>query len=185
MFKGHLVCRLKHQKNSKELDENKSQKGLFHFLPNRFLSIFSILLERLSVKNELYLSDQKQCEEESPFVSRSGSLEQHGFARNKIWTIDDDSPPLHPAEYIGKSSLDLLLKPSEEDLKCWPHCFEFRLRVALALNGDLTMISRIRNLDSKPFSFSFAFHTFFSISFIRYGKISIGLESTSLYWIGP
>ncbi|XP_058109040.1 putative glucose-6-phosphate 1-epimerase isoform X3 [Magnolia sinica] len=69
----------------------------------------------------LYLSHQKQCEEESPFVSRSGSLEQHGFARNKIWTIDDDPPPLHPAEYIGKSSLDLLLKPSEEDLKCWPH----------------------------------------------------------------
>ncbi|XP_058104712.1 uncharacterized protein LOC131248451 [Magnolia sinica] len=102
-----------------------------------------------------------------PQFGNSGSLEQHGFARNKIWTIDDDPPPLHPAEYIGKSSLDLLLKPSEEDLKCWPHCFEFRLRVALALNGDLTMISRIRNLDSKPFSFSFAFHTFFSISVIR------------------
>ncbi|XP_058095612.1 putative glucose-6-phosphate 1-epimerase isoform X1 [Magnolia sinica] len=97
----------------------------------------------------------------------SGSLEQHGFARNKIWTIDDDPPPLHPAEYIGKSAIDLLLKPSEEDLKCWPHCFEFRLRVALALNGDLTMISRIRNLDNKPFSFSFAFHTYFSISVIR------------------
>ncbi|XP_058109039.1 putative glucose-6-phosphate 1-epimerase isoform X2 [Magnolia sinica] len=56
-----------------------------------------------------------------PQFGNSGSLEQHGFARNKIWTIDDDPPPLHPAEYIGKSSLDLLLKPSEEDLKCWPH----------------------------------------------------------------
>ncbi|XP_058099367.1 putative glucose-6-phosphate 1-epimerase isoform X2 [Magnolia sinica] len=102
-----------------------------------------------------------------PQFGNSGSMEQHGFVRNKIWTIDDDPPPLHPAEYIGKSAIDLLLKPSEEDLECWPHCFEFRLRVALTLNGDLTMISRIRNLDSKPFSFSFAFHTYFFVSVIR------------------
>ncbi|XP_058096048.1 putative glucose-6-phosphate 1-epimerase isoform X3 [Magnolia sinica] len=111
-----------------------------------------------------------------PQFGNCGSLEQHGFARNKIWTIDDDPPPLHPAEYIGKSAIDLLLKPSEEDLKCWPHCFEFRLRVALALNGDLTMISRIRNLDSKPFSFSFAFHTYFSVSDISEVRIE-GLET--------
>lgn len=48
-------------------------------------------------------------------------LEQHGFARNKIWTIEDDPPLLHPNDSLGKSFVDLLLKPAEEDLKFWPH----------------------------------------------------------------
>lgn len=53
-----------------------------------------------------------------------GSLEQHGFARSKIWTVDDNPPPLHPNDSHGKSFIDLLLKPSEEDLKCWPYRYE-------------------------------------------------------------
>lgn len=53
-----------------------------------------------------------------------GSLEQHGFARNKVWAIDDN-PQLHPPnDSHGKSFIDLLLKPSEDDLKCWPHRYE-------------------------------------------------------------
>ena len=54
-----------------------------------------------------------------------GSLEQHGFARNKIWTVDDNPPPLHPNDSHGISFVDLLLKPSEEDQKGWPHRYEF------------------------------------------------------------
>ncbi|KAM7472267.1 hypothetical protein LguiA_010450 [Lonicera macranthoides] len=111
-----------------------------------------------------------------PQFGNCGSLEQHGFARNKIWTIDDDPPPLHPNDSQGKSFIDLLLKPSEEDLKCWPHSFEFRLRVALASDGNLTMISRIRNINGKPFSFSFAYHTYLSVSDISEVRIE-GLET--------
>lgn len=53
-----------------------------------------------------------------------GSLEQHGFVKNKIWTIDENPPPLHPNDSRGKSFVNLLLKPSEEDLKAWPHRYE-------------------------------------------------------------
>lgn len=47
--------------------------------------------------------------------------------------------------------------------------YEYRLRVALGPGGDLTLISRIRNTnsDGKPFSFTFAYHTYFSVSDIR------------------
>ncbi|KAK9279823.1 hypothetical protein L1049_013505 [Liquidambar formosana] len=76
----------------------------------------------------------------------------------------------------GKSFVDLLLKPSEEDLKCWPHSFEFRVRVSLATDGDLVLISRIRNINGKPFSFSFAYHTYFSVSDISEVRIE-GLET--------
>ncbi|XP_028124269.1 putative glucose-6-phosphate 1-epimerase isoform X2 [Camellia sinensis] len=111
-----------------------------------------------------------------PQFGNCGSLEQHGFARNKIWSIDENPPPLHPNDSLGKSFVDLLLKPSDEDLKCWPRCFEFRLRVSLAADGKLTLISRIRNINGKPFHFSFAYHTYLSVSDISEVRIE-GLET--------
>lgn len=111
-----------------------------------------------------------------PQFGNCRSLEQHGFARNKIWTIDENPPPLGPNDSHAKSFIDLLLKPSEEDLKCWPHSFEFRLRVSLAADGSLALISRIRNVNGKPFSFSFAYHTYLSVSDISEVRIE-GLET--------
>ncbi|KAJ6829483.1 putative glucose-6-phosphate 1-epimerase isoform X1 [Iris pallida] len=111
-----------------------------------------------------------------PQFGNCGSLEQHGFARNKMWIIDDSPPHLPSSDGNDKVSVDLLLKPSEDDMKCWPHHFEFRLRVSLSMVGDLTMISRIRNINGKPFSFSFAYHTYFSVSDISEVRIE-GLET--------
>lgn len=56
-----------------------------------------------------------------------GSLEQHGFARNKLWMIDENPPPLPPNDSRGKSFIDLLLKPSDEDMKGWAHRYKLRL----------------------------------------------------------
>lgn len=53
-----------------------------------------------------------------------GTLEQHGFASNKIWIIDDNPPLLPPNDSNGKAYVDLLLKPTENDLKFWPHRYK-------------------------------------------------------------
>jgi glucose-6-phosphate 1-epimerase len=53
-----------------------------------------------------------------------GNIEKHGFARNRLWLIDDNPPPL-PVNTAIKTFADLILKPSEEDLKIWPHRFTF------------------------------------------------------------
>lgn len=53
-----------------------------------------------------------------------GNLEKHGFARNRLWFIDDNPPP-PPVNTAIKTFADLILKPSEEDLKIWPHRFTF------------------------------------------------------------
>ncbi|KAK8959180.1 hypothetical protein KSP40_PGU008129 [Platanthera guangdongensis] len=111
-----------------------------------------------------------------PQFGHYGSLEQHGFTRNKMWSIDCDPPALHPNDSNGKACLDLLLKPLDAELKSWPHCFEFRLRVSLSMDGDLTVISRVRNINGKPFSFSFAYHTYFSVSDISEVRVE-GLET--------
>ncbi|KAL6620725.1 hypothetical protein ACP70R_035864 [Stipagrostis hirtigluma subsp. patula] len=110
-----------------------------------------------------------------PQFGNSGTLERHGFARNRIWTLDDEHPINHN-DNGNKAFVDLLLKPSEDDLKCWPHCFEFRLRVSLSKDGDLSLVSRIRNVNGKPFSFSFAYHTYLSVSDISEVRIE-GLET--------
>lgn len=54
----------------------------------------------------------------------SGSVEQHGFARNIIWTIEDDPPSLKSFDTQGQSFIDLLLKLSEDELKFSPHVYD-------------------------------------------------------------
>ncbi|KAL3499263.1 hypothetical protein ACH5RR_038356 [Cinchona calisaya] len=111
-----------------------------------------------------------------PQFGNRGSLEQHGFARNRMWIIDENHPPLHPNDSNNKAYIDLLLKPSEEDLKIWPHSFEFRLRVGLDLDGHLSIISRVRNINCKTFSFAIAYRTYFAISDISEVRVE-GLET--------
>ncbi|GER52604.1 galactose mutarotase-like superfamily protein [Striga asiatica] len=112
-----------------------------------------------------------------PQFGSLGPLEAHGFARNRIWAIDP-SPPPFPTTSPNKTYVDLILKPTEEDMKIWPHSFEFRLRVTLGPSGDLMLTSRIRNTntDGKPFSFTFAYHTYFSVSDISEVRVE-GLET--------
>lgn len=112
-----------------------------------------------------------------PQFSNHGPLEAHGFARNRLWIIDP-SPPPFPISSSNKTYVDLLLKPTEEDMKIWPNSFEFRLRVTLGPAGDLMLTSRIRNTnsDGKPFSFTFAYHTYFSVSDISEVRVE-GLET--------
>ena len=47
-----------------------------------------------------------------------GSLEQHGFARNRLWSLDSNPSPLSPSN--SQSSVDLILKSTQEDVRTWP-----------------------------------------------------------------
>ncbi|CAI9285836.1 unnamed protein product [Lactuca saligna] len=48
------------------------------------------------------------------------SLELHGFARNRLWSVDNDSPPF-PTNPTNNVFIDLIFKSTEDDLKTWPH----------------------------------------------------------------
>ncbi|MFS7969843.1 putative glucose-6-phosphate 1-epimerase [Helianthus anomalus] len=95
------------------------------------------------------------------YFANFGTLEQHGFARNRLWSLDDDPSPLTPSN--NQSTADLLLKSTEEDLKTWPYRFELRLRITVGA-GKLTMIPRVKNLDNKAFTFTLALRNYFSVS---------------------
>ncbi|CAI0454979.1 unnamed protein product [Linum tenue] len=108
-----------------------------------------------------------------PQFGNLGTSERNGFARNRFWTIDSDPSPLPPSN--NHSSVDLLLKSTDEDLKIWPRSFELRLRVSLSA-GKLTLIPRVRNTDTKPFSFTFALRNYLSVSDISEVRVE-GLET--------
>lgn len=115
-----------------------------------------------------------------PQLGTHGVLEQHGFARNKVWSVDENPPPFTVA--TSNCHIDLILKQTPEDMKIWPHSYEFRLRVALSPRGDLILTSRIRNTgsDGKPFQFTFAYHTYFSVSDISEVRVE-GLETLDYF----
>ncbi|CAI9284646.1 unnamed protein product [Lactuca saligna] len=52
--------------------------------------------------------------------SNVGSLELHGFARNRLWSVDNDPPPF-TTNPINKVFIELIFKSTEDDLKTCPH----------------------------------------------------------------
>ncbi|ESQ54707.1 hypothetical protein EUTSA_v10025755mg [Eutrema salsugineum] len=98
-----------------------------------------------------------------PQYSNTGPLPSHGFVRNRFWEIDTNPPQL-PSSSSYVAWVDLILRSSQDDLKIWPHKFEYRLRIHLGPEGDLTLTSRIKNIDVKPFNFTMALHPYFSVS---------------------
>ncbi|KMT08067.1 hypothetical protein BVRB_6g143920 [Beta vulgaris subsp. vulgaris] len=108
-----------------------------------------------------------------PQFGNFGSLERHGLARNRMWSLDDSPAPLSPV--TNQSTVDLILKSTEDDLKTWSQSFELRLRISLG-PGKLTLIPRVRNIDNKSFSFMFALRNYLSISDISEVRIE-GLET--------
>lgn len=112
-----------------------------------------------------------------PQFGNLGLLEQHGFARNRFWSLDEDASPLPPAN--NQSTVDLILKSTEEDIKAWPRGFELRLRISIS-PGKLTLIPRVRNVDNKAFSFMFALRNYLSVSDISEVRVE-GLETLDYF----
>ncbi|KAH0902294.1 hypothetical protein HID58_041797 [Brassica napus] len=107
--------------------------------------------------------------------ANTGPLPSHGFVRQRFWEIDANPPhlPSHPS---SGAHVDLILKSSEADLKIWPNKFVYRLRVALGHGGDLTLTSRVKNSDVKPFNFTVGLHPYFSVSDISQIQVE-GLQN--------
>lgn len=72
--------------------------------------------------------------------SNHGPLEPHGFARNRFWSIDTDPPPF-PTTSSSKAFVDLILKPSEEDLKIWPHRYGLETLLSYAFVERIYVLS--------------------------------------------
>ncbi|KAJ3678397.1 hypothetical protein LUZ60_002200 [Juncus effusus] len=121
-----------------------------------------------------------------PQFGTYGHLEQHGFARNKMWKVEE-RPPVFLKKFPDSTEasdtyVDLALFPSEDDTRVYPFTWELRLRVILGLSGDLILIPRVRNmnLEGKNMNFGFALHSYFRISDISEIRLE-GLETMDYF----
>jgi glucose-6-phosphate 1-epimerase len=103
-----------------------------------------------------------------------GPLPQHGFARSLVWKVVNKE--------FGKdyAAVTLLLEDSDKTRLApynWPHKFQLFYTVTLrnAENSTLSVDWKIKNVDSEPFSFTCALHTYFSVGSIHSANVS-GLE---------
>eukprot|EP00250_Pteridium_aquilinum_P028408 c37099_g1_i1 orf=1-828(-) len=112
-----------------------------------------------------------------PKFGNLGASEHNCCSRKRLWIIDSSPPPLPICG--NKAFVDLLWKPIGEDLKVWPKCFEFRLQISLGA-GMLMLTSRIRNMDSKPYTFTFTLHTYLLVSDISEVRVE-GLETSDYF----
>ncbi|MDN3576363.1 D-hexose-6-phosphate mutarotase [Chitinimonas viridis] len=86
------------------------------------------------------------------FGKHPDGLPAHGFARNQDWVVQ--------AQQADRVVLSL--QDSPEGRALWPHAF--RLELAISLDERLQFDLSVENLDTQPFSFSYALHSYFAVT---------------------
>ena len=99
-----------------------------------------------------------------PQFNQRGSLPKHGFARNSVWTAG------HSTVHDDRVQQDFILSWSAQALAIWQPRFEARLRIALATN-ELTVTLTVHNLDTRPFAFSGALHSYLAVDDIARARL--------------
>ena len=102
------------------------------------------------------------------FGDNNPSLAQHGFARTSMFELINTDETQE-----GITKLTLRLKDSESSLAIWDYHFELNLMITIS--DTLTLELQTINKETKPFTLTQAFHTYFNISDIADVKVS-GLE---------
>lgn len=94
----------------------------------------------------------------------------HGPARLRQWTIRSAS-----VERSGVATIVLQLLHDDQFLTLWSHRFEVLFRVVIGQSLSMSLI--VRNLDTTPFTFEEALHTYLSVGDVRQVLVR-GLEKT-------
>lgn len=108
-----------------------------------------------------------------PQFNQRGPLQKHGFARNMAWQVVPDKPETSD-ERVGGNNVQrvvLGLHDSEATRVGWPYKFSLRLVVTLA-SGQLKIELGVGNIDSVPWAFTAALHTYLRVDDI--GQVQIG-----------
>ncbi|MBG86901.1 MAG: hypothetical protein CMO80_08385 [Verrucomicrobiales bacterium] len=98
-------------------------------------------------------------------------LPQHGFARNRQWSVDSSE-----MRSDGRTRFSLVLRDGAQTHDIWAHAFELVLNIIVGTDLRLELVSR--NTGTEPIVVGGALHTYFSIGEI--GQVSIeGLDGRS------
>lgn len=96
-----------------------------------------------------------------PQFGPNGPLQQHGFARNKPWTVDDNFTTTTTT--CRKAIRFILRNDVTTESSAWPFSFSVSYTVTLADDGNsLTLDMVVINTDDQPFTFTTALHSYFT-----------------------
>jgi galactose mutarotase-like enzyme len=104
---------------------------------------------------------------------RSGSMKQHGFARQRAWSVVEQGP----------SDVTLELASDDATRAQYPWDFRARLRYALAGTtlGIETRIESTAKGDDEPMPFSLGFHPYFYVPDADKARARIATDATRAY----
>lgn len=97
---------------------------------------------------------------------KKGSMKQHGFARNKAWTV--------VASAEREATLELVA--GDDTRKVFPWDFAARIRYALD-RAKLVVETTIENRSKDPMPFAYGFHPYFEISDAQKARASVPTEA--------
>ena len=98
---------------------------------------------------------------------------QHGFGRLRYWSVKRSGTTEH-----GETFLILQLVDDEQTRALWD--YSFCAEITFIVGKKLTVDFKVTNTDTKPFTYSEALHSYFSVS--NSAEISVeGLQGTHFY----
>ncbi|GAB3258351.1 D-hexose-6-phosphate mutarotase [Chitinimonas naiadis] len=89
------------------------------------------------------------------FGKHPDGLPAHGFARNQVWTLLEQTQ--------DRAVFELL--DNEATRSLWPHAF--RAELAVHLDDGLHFEFTVSNRDATPFRFTYALHSYFAVHDVR------------------
>ncbi len=90
-----------------------------------------------------------------------GAMQQHGFARNSVWSVLRTCADVNP-DY-PEPTVTLKLTDSAATRAMWPFAFEALLEVTLRRDA-LKLEFKVRNMEAtQPFEFTAALHSYFEV----------------------
>lgn len=97
------------------------------------------------------------------FASRTGSMKQHGFARNLAWTITSQSA----------AAVSLILESNDETLAQFPWSFHAQLAISVR-DAGLRLDARIQNTGREAMPYGLGFHPYFHVRGKANARIASG-----------
>jgi galactose mutarotase-like enzyme len=142
--------------------------------PVLFLDVASLVDETKNVRGGnpvLFPSPGPLAGERFTYGGLSGSMKQHGFARQRAWSVGE----------VSKSAVTLELASDDATRAQFPWDFRAWLRYALA-GTTLTVETHVENTGSAgPMPFSLGFHPYFHIADADKARARIATDATRAY----
>ncbi len=103
---------------------------------------------------------------------RNPDLSSHGFARNRLWTLES-TEELNEGPDAGNVQIVLVYQSTSIDWQYFP--YRFIATLTMVLGETLRLDLKLTNLETQKMPFTFAFHSYFATNSLRESRVT-GLD---------